>query len=88
MYLKYHAHIERFVLSRGANREEALDITQESFLRLWEKCKEVTEHSAKSFLFTSSSRILIDEFRKNQTKQKYIVSFDWTSNVKDAQFQL
>jgi len=76
------------MLSRGANSEESLDIVQESFIRLWKKCKEISESSAKSFLFTTSSRILIDEYRKQQTKQKYKITLDWKSNVQDPQYQM
>lgn len=88
MFLKYHSDVERFIVSRGAHQEEALDIVQESFLRLWEKCKEVTEKSAKSFLFTTSSRILIDDFRKNQTKHKYKLTLNNSADVQDGQYQL
>jgi len=55
---------------------------------LWKKCKEVSESKVKSFLFTTSSRILIDEYRKRQTRQKYQVTLDWKSNSEDAQYQL
>lgn len=88
MFLKYHQDIERFMLSRGASQPEALDISQEAFLRLWEKCKEVTEKSLKSFLFTTSDRIYIDQYRKQQTKQKYRASLSWKSEIKDGQYQM
>lgn len=88
MFLKYHQDLERFMLSRGANRSEALDIAQESFLRLWEKCKEVSEKSLKSFLFTTSDRIFIDQYRKQQTKKKYMAALDWKSEVQDGQYQM
>lgn len=88
MFLKYHPDLERYMKSRGANAAEALDIAQESFLRLWEKCKEVTEKSLKSFLFTTSDRILVDQYRKQKTKQKYLVHLGWKSEQEDGQYQL
>lgn len=88
VFLKLHPSVESFIISRGANKNEALDIAQESFLRLWEKCKEVTEKSLKSFLFTTADRIFIDQFRKNKTKQKYVATLGWDADLKDGQYQL
>lgn len=88
MFLKYHQDLERFMLSKGVVQSEALDIAQETFLRLWEKCKDVSEKSLKSFLFTTSERIFIDQYRKKQTKQKYRALLNWKTDIKDGQYQL
>jgi len=88
MFLKYHQDLERFMISRGAHKHEALDIAQEAFLRLWEKCKEVSEKSLKSFLFTTSNRIFIDQYRKEQSRQNYMVMLDWKSDIQDGQYKL
>lgn len=88
LFVKYHGDIERFMISRGANQQEALDIAQESFVRLWQKCKEITSSGARPFLYTTSSRILIDEYRKKQTREKYKLSLSWAPNRQDAQYQM
>lgn len=88
MFLKYHGDLERFLISRGNSTSDALDIIQESFLRLWEKCKEVSESSLKSFLFTTSERIFIDRYRKEKTRKKYSGSLRLKSDNNDGQFQL
>lgn len=66
----YHAesdNIFRFCLVRVSDRDQALDLTQETFVRLWQTIvggKEV--HNPRAFLFTVSHRLIIDWYRKKK----------------------
>jgi RNA polymerase sigma-70 factor (ECF subfamily) len=53
----------RFTLKSLRDSEEARDIVQESFLRLWENRAAVIEGKEKSYLFTIAYRLLIDRVR-------------------------
>jgi len=60
--------IFRFCLLRVSNREQALDLTQETFLRLWQSIeldKEILNN--KAFLFTIARRLIIDWYRKKKS---------------------
>ena len=60
--------IFRFCLIRVSDREQALDITQETFLRLWQSLlqnKEILNNRA--FLFTIAHRLVIDWYRKKKS---------------------
>lgn len=60
--------IFRFCLLRVSNREQALDLTQEVFLRLWQSMllgKEIVNN--KAFLFTVARRLIIDWYRKKKS---------------------
>lgn len=64
--------IFRFCLVRVSNREQALDITQETFLRLWKSLsKKENILNDKAFLFTIAHRLIIDWYRKKKS-----LSFD------------
>lgn len=60
--------IFRFCLTRVSNREQALDITQEAFLRLWQTLQK-GEHikNERAFLFTVTHRLVIDWYRKKKS---------------------
>ena len=60
--------IFRFCLVRVSDREQALDITQETFLRLWQSLQAEKEilHN-KAFLFTVAHRLIIDWYRKKKS---------------------
>jgi len=60
--------IFRFCVIRVSNREQALDITQETFLRLWQSLLEDKEiKNIKAFLFTVAHRLIIDWYRKKKS---------------------
>ncbi len=69
--------IFRFCLVRVSDREQALDIVQETFSRMWQTVSRGTRiDNEKAFLFTVAHRLIIDWYRK-----KKAVSF---SSVEDA----
>ncbi|HTE48280.1 MAG TPA: RNA polymerase sigma factor [Candidatus Paceibacterota bacterium] len=60
--------IFRFCLIRVSNREQALDITQEAFLRLWQSMLEEKEIlNDRAFLFTIAHHLIIDWYRKKKS---------------------
>lgn len=60
--------IFRFCLVRVSNREQALDLTQETFLRLWQSLLESKEiMNVRAFLFTVAHRLVIDWYRKKKS---------------------
>ena len=68
IFSKESDSIFRFCLIRVSNREQALDITQETFLRLWQSLlqdKEILNNRA--FLFTVARRLIIDWYRKKKS---------------------
>ena len=60
--------IFRFCLVRVSNREQALDIVQDTFLRLWQSMSEEKEIlNDRAFLFTVAHRLIIDWYRKKKS---------------------
>ena len=56
----------RFAFASLRNREQAEDVVQESFTRVWEKHETVDFAKVKSYLFTIAHHALIDEVRQQQ----------------------
>ena len=63
---QYADRLFRFAFSSLRNREEAQDVVQESFARVWEKVKTVDFAKAKSYLFTTAHHAMVDEVRQRQ----------------------
>ena len=63
---QYADRLFRFAFSSLRNREEAQDVVQESFARVWEKVKTVDFAKAKSYLFTTAHHAMVDEVRHRQ----------------------
>jgi RNA polymerase sigma-70 factor (ECF subfamily) len=60
--------IFRFCLVRVSNREQALDISQETFLRLWKNLMENKDIlNCRAFLFKVANNLIIDWYRKKKS---------------------
>lgn len=64
LYRKYSDRIFRFLHSRTGNREDAENLAQDVWMRILESETEVTEETAKSYLFTIAANLLNDYLRK------------------------
>ncbi len=68
MYMDESNAIFRFCLIRVSDREKALDIMQETFLRLWRTLTEGKEiRNDRAFLFSVAHRLVIDWYRKKKS---------------------
>lgn len=73
--------IFRFSLIRVSNREQALDITQETFLRLWQCLQKGDDIlSPKALLFTIAHRLIIDWYRKKKSFSLDKIISGWQEN--------
>lgn len=62
----YSDGLYRFALKMTENEEEARDIVQEVFIRVWEKRVSIDGNKVKSYLFTSVHHLCIDILRRNR----------------------
>lgn len=59
--------IFRFCLVRVSDREQALDLTQETFTRFWQSLQQGKKISnSRAFLFMVARRLIIDWYRKKK----------------------
>ena len=72
---QYADRLFRFAFASLRNREQAEDVVQESFARVWEKAKTVDFAKAKSYLFTTAHHAMIDEAR---LRQRFVSAEDYT----------
>jgi len=56
----------RFAMKQLRDRDEAQEIVQSSFEKLWIKHRDVQFEKAKSYLFTTAHRAMIDHWRRQQ----------------------
>lgn len=87
--------IYRFILKQIKNEEEAKDIVQESYEKLWKNKSNVETIFAKKWLFTCAYRLMIDLIRKQKTTdentkelQSYITAQHYTNTAFDLKQNL
>jgi len=67
---QYADGVYRFILKQIRDVEKARDIVQESFAKVWQKVEEVNSEKAKSYLYTTAYRTMIDQIRKEEKSQR------------------
>jgi len=72
LYERYSQNLYRFARSLLKNHEDAEEVVQEVFYRVWNKRKDLSgRKSFQSFLFTIAYNVTIDQLRKRINDQKY-----------------
>lgn len=68
----YAEHLVNFMYYKSRDYQQAEDLMQEAFSKLWEKCADVTIEKAKSFLFTVAN----NRFLNQVEHQKVVLKFE------------
>ncbi len=83
LYQAYIDDLLRFLIFKTKNIDEAEDLAQESFIKLWHNCQKVTEKKAKSYLFTIANRLFLDMIKHKKVIQNYEQQNTITGNTNE-----
>lgn len=73
LYLDYCERVYFFIVKKTSSDYLAEEVTQQTFVRIWEKRQQLSEqHTIEEQIFRIARTILIDELRKEAVKRKYI----------------
>ncbi|MFY0672179.1 MAG: RNA polymerase sigma factor [Bacteroidia bacterium] len=64
----YSDNLYRFILKNIRESDVAQDIVQDTFEKLWKKVDEIEYETAKSYMFSTGYRTMIDVIRKDKHK--------------------
>ena len=70
-YKEHSDSLYRFMYYRCGNKDRSLDLVQEAFLKIWNKCSEVTFEKAKSYLFSAANNLFLNEVRHDKVVLEY-----------------
>lgn len=82
---KYADNIYRFILKNIKNKENAEDIMQDVFEKLWLKLENVSFDKSKTYLFTAAYHTMIDLIRKERFTHP-IESIHYSFPEKNSQY--
>jgi RNA polymerase sigma factor (sigma-70 family) len=63
---QYSDNVYRFILKNLRHEEDARDVVQSAFEKMWMNREQVIAEKCKSFLFTVAYNLMIDHIRKNK----------------------
>ena len=78
----------RFAFKSCGNSDQARDLVQDAFEKLWTKLETVEADKMKSYLFTTVYNAIVDSARKNQRKQTYEANLQTPIHVETTYFDV
>ncbi|MTK54622.1 RNA polymerase sigma-70 factor [Paludibacter sp.] len=90
IFALYHIKIFRFSVSYLKNEDDAYDIVQEVFIKIWEaRFSLKSDTNFDAFIFTIAKNAVMSLFRKRLSEQKYLdyLSESAVSNALDTEEQ-
>jgi RNA polymerase sigma-70 factor (family 1) len=71
-FFKTHAKsLRNYLYYKYGNEEQAEDVTQEAFIKLWENCANVPPEKAKSFLYTVANNTTLNHIAHQKVVLEY-----------------
>jgi RNA polymerase sigma-70 factor (family 1) len=71
-FFKSHAKLLRnYLFYKFGNEEQANDVAQEAFIKLWENCASVPPEKAKSFLYTVANNTTLNQIAHQKVVLEY-----------------
>ena len=61
IFNKHSQTLRNYIYYKCGNRQQAEDIVQESYIKLWDNCNKVIFEKAKSFLYTVANNRFLNE---------------------------
>ncbi|WP_309608617.1 sigma-70 family RNA polymerase sigma factor [Flavobacterium sp.] len=71
--------LRNYLLYKFGNQEQAEDIAQEAFIKLWQNCADVPFEKAKSYLYTIANNTSLNVI----AHQKVVLSFEKSNSFSD-----
>ncbi len=68
VYLKHSKDLFSFLYYKFGKNDNLDDVVQETFIKLWHKCSDVSIEKVKPFIFKVAQNLFIDYLRKKKNK--------------------
>jgi RNA polymerase sigma-70 factor (family 1) len=82
-YKKHATALRNFLYYKYGNADQANDMAQESFVKLWQNCKSVPLEKAKSFLYTVAKNLSLNVLKH----EKVVLNYQKTSTQTEVDNQ-
>lgn len=71
LFHKYYKALRNYLIYRFNDIDIADEYAQNAFLILWENCEKILPIQVKKFLFTTSYRLVLNHYRRNNIHKRH-----------------
>tara|TARA_R110002049_G_scaffold993_3_gene7162 strand:+ start:37452 stop:37967 length:516 start_codon:yes stop_codon:yes gene_type:complete len=73
-YIEHVQHASNFAYYKCGNKDNALDLVQDAFSKIWENCSKIDFTKAKTYLFTTINNLFLNKVKHNKVVLEYAKS--------------
>ncbi len=78
--------VRNYIYYKCGDKEQAEDVMQEAFIKLWHNCKKVLFEKAKGFLCTVANNLFLNQVARQKVRLQYTRLPHSTKNVESPDF--
>ncbi len=88
LFQQYLGAIRNFIYYKCGDLQQAEDIAQEAFIRLWQNAEKVPAEKAKSFLYRVANNLFLDQVKHKKVVLKFQQRPTKQHDAEDPSFQM
>lgn len=88
IFITHSKTLRNFMFYKSGNEEDANDIVQEAFIKLWDNCSKVSFSKAKSFLYVVANNIFLNRVAHKKVILNYATQKPSSNDIETPQFLL
>ena len=86
---QYYEPVKNFLYYKSGNVALSEDLSQDVFLKLWEKRDTVNQETVKSLLYTIANNLFINQLKKNKVSFNFILNEGLSDkNTESPQYEM
>ncbi|HAA16115.1 MAG TPA: RNA polymerase subunit sigma-70 [Cytophagales bacterium] len=86
LYTEHVDSVRNLMYYKCGDLDQAEDLAQEAFVRLWKHCAEVAWATAKGFLFTAANRLFLNTISHNKVVMRFEKENPMEHNTPNPEF--
>jgi RNA polymerase sigma-70 factor (ECF subfamily) len=88
LFENHFADVRKYVFYRSGDADDATDIAQETFLKIWEKQDSVQPEKVKGLLFKIAGDLFVSHYRKEKRSFKFFNSFIFENEIQSPEEEM
>ena len=70
-YLEHVQYASNFAYYKCGDKDNALDLVQDAFSKIWENCSKIDFNKAKTYLFTTVNNLFLNQVKHRKVVMEY-----------------